>query len=186
MAEAPTCNKRMPDNVFRCDETAGHKTHHCARDGEGKIVASWPNAKTEMRRAVARGRRPRQESHQHEVAEAFTDGVKAERILSQLLVYGQARCLRCKVELSSAIDIPMDTSSVAVRTSIARCLEEAMANSAKHHTDRRRGHGYRPGKHGNDFGHDFPLLIEAPVCHDCHTGADSELHPGPAFGEGAA
>lgn len=183
---AELCNKAMPHNVFRCDRARGHDGHHECRHPDGKLAASWPNARAERRVALARGRRPQKETYEHELAEAFTDGIKADRISNQILIHGRAFCIECGTNLSQALEVPVDLSYATNMVLFELALETAMQNSAKHHDKRRRGHGYRPNKHGNDFGHDCPVFIRAPICHPCHTGAGSELHRGPQLGEATA
>lgn len=186
MSDTRPCNKRMPDNVFRCDLPRGHQGPHRTEWPDGKAGASWPNERDGITQRLRSNKRPQKETYEHELAEAFTDGIKADRILNQILTEGVACCVRCRRRLSRRLDLPIDTTSETVKVLVALALAEAMTESAKHHEERRRGHGYRPAKHGNDFGHDFPLLIEAPLCHRCHTGADSESHPGPQLGKATA
>lgn len=122
-------------------------------------------------------RRPQRETYEHELAEAFTDGIKVAEISRQLEIFGQAHCVRCNNPLSDRIEIPVQ----AATDYYIAALAQAMTNSAKHHTLGRGGHGYRPDRYGNDFGHDTPFLIETPICHPCHTGPDSKIHLGVQF-----
>lgn len=185
-----TCNAAQIDGPLRCELLKGHEGDHVNTTAEAVPIA-WLNHRGERAARLTSRRRPQKETYEHELAEAFTDGIKAERISNQLLVYGCATCVDCGVRLSRQLEVPVDLSSATVLALFEMCLEDAMVNSAKHHDQRRRGHGYRPRKYGNDFGHDTPVLIKAPLCHDCHTGQDSKHHPGPQFGipsidEGAA
>lgn len=185
MRETRPCAKREgTSGIHRCELRRGHSGPHRVELPNGTI--EWNG-----RISDARPRRNSKisESDHQALAEAFTDGIKAQLITDQLLTHGEATCVRCGQTLAVMNDwghAGLELGSPEYESAFARCLADAMEASAKHHTDRRRGHGYRPGKWGNDFGHDLPLLIEAPVCHPCHTGADSELHPGPQFSKSGA
>lgn len=188
MAEvtAKPCNKRQPVGPMRCELPAGHKGAHAAFNGI-PVPIEWANRRDERAASLRSNRRPQRETYEHELAEAMTDGIKADRIVTQILLHGHAFCVKCRRDLNSrSLLVPVDLSSGTIEALVAALLEEAMHNSAKHHGDRRRGHGYRPKKYGNDFGHDAPWLIDAPLCHDCHTGDDSEVHPGLKFSEKGA
>lgn len=176
------CPSHDPDNpVVRCDLARGHdpSDRHWAELG-GKHYQWGPGLE------AALPTKPPTESgmgsSEHDLAgEIFTDGIKAAFIAIQLIEFNEAKCVRCgQVLVSIVVDDPEHVvGSPEYEKAFTLALARAMSISDKHHTDRRRGHGYRPRKYGNDFGHDSPLLIEAPVCRLCHTGPDSEIHPGP-------
>jgi hypothetical protein len=174
------CNKRDIDGIARCELLKGHAGTHYAELKNG--IVEWGEDLSAVRpRRRSKNSSLNGESEYTAAAEIFTDGIKATRISAQITTYGFAYCRRCGKQLSRKID-PVAPSSEPDLEQYTLALAEAMANSHKHHLFRRQGHGYRPSKHGNDFGCDSPLLIEAPVCDDCHIGPDSELHPGPQFG----
>lgn len=178
------CNKRElgVGNVARCELKKGHRGPHEADLGNGVVTWGEDFSDARPRRRVSGSSLPA-DTQASILAETFTDGIKADRISNQILVEGHAHCVKCGTSLNSrAIDVPVNLSSGTVRSLVAILLEEAMHNSVKHHTDRRRGHGYAPAKYGSQFGHDAPFLIEAPMCEVCHTGEGSEVHPGLAFG----
>lgn len=181
------CNDRHPgsNGVIRCELQRHHQGQHLSRLGDVEFV--WGDDVRDARpRRTSANSTLQHETEHSAAAEIFTDGIKAERIWRQIENGHLPHCVKCLRDLTSLRDentseikplkdAPLDIKLLA--------LEQAMSSSAKHHTDRRRGHGYRPSRHGNDFGHDTPALIEAPLCHPCHTGRDSELHRGPAFSE---
>ena len=183
LTSTKTCNAAQIDGPLRCELLKGHTGDHTNMNDEA-VPISWPNHRDARTARLVSRRRPQKETYHHELADAFTDGIKADRISNQLLVHGLAFCLDCGAPLCAALShLPVDLSSSADFVRFELALDDAMKNSAKHHDNRRRDHGYRPNKYGNDFGHDTPVLIKAPICHDCHTGANSKRHPGPQFGQ---
>lgn len=184
-SRSPYCNKRDIDGFARCQREAGHRedTHYAELNG---VIFEWGAGFSDSR-PIRRRRRPQAETYEHELAEAFTDGIKASQITDQLLLYGIARCVRCCSALCRQIDIRLDENGdTLIPDELEAALAEAMTNSAKHHSERRSGRGYRPDRYGNFFGVDSPIRIETPLCHDCHTGLDSEIHPGPQFSKAAS
>lgn len=133
--------------------------------------------KTRKGHPLMRSKRPNQQSAHHALDEAFTDGIKAAMITMQLGELGYATCGECGEQLCETISL----ESVQVADGdYETALAHAMSNAAKHHVMGRTSHGYRPSKYSNRFGHSTPALIRV-VCHECHTGEDSEIHPGPQF-----
>lgn len=177
------CPSHDPDHpVVRCDGARGHRPSdiHWAELG-GKQYQWGPGLQNTFPSGPPSDLEPTSE---YLASEIFTDGIKAAFIATQLIQHGEATCLRCGQTLAIMNDWRhehLQYGSPEFIDAFAHALEEAMRGSHKHHVDRRRGHGYNRKKYGNDFGHDSPLLIEAPICEHCHTGRDSDIHPGPRF-----
>lgn len=179
-----TCNNRHPELTFLACENVDnrHSGDHYWTSAEGEKT-TWPNDR-DVKQGPGFGDRrgrPQAQTYEHELAEAVTDGIKGEMITQQLIIYGQAFCVRCKTPLSP--EVPMGQRLVDEHFELfVAVFKEAMRRGHKHHTDRRSGHGYRPSKYGHDWGRDLPVFIEAPLCQDCHIGDDSEIHPGVQLG----
>lgn len=176
-----TCPSHDPDNpVVRCDLARGHKPsdEHYAELG-GKVYRWGPGLQDAK---PTKAPSELGSSNEYVASEIFTDGIKAAMIADQLLQFGEVSCVQCREVLVRLVDVDdgdLTLGSPEYEAAFALALAEAMSCTDKHHSDRRRGHGYRPKKYGYDFGHDLPILIEAPLCKPCHTGRDSEIHPGP-------
>jgi hypothetical protein len=176
------CSKLEPDsNIVRCDLERGHRGLHYA-ELSGNVYEWGPGLSD-----AKPGRRKNgfSSTDDYMASEIFTDGVKAAFITEQLLASGRVTCVRCNRVILVMRD-DLEPGSPEFEDEMARCLGQAMNASEKHHSDRRRGHGYLPRRFGNDFGHDLPLLIEAPICGPCHRGPKSEIHPGPQFARTAS
>lgn len=173
-----TCNKADPHSPARC-ELAPRHDGKCESELNGTIV-TWGADLVEPRR------RGGGTSTAHTaLSETFTDGVKAQAITHQLVEFGEVRCVRCSTVLAVLKVSDAAIGTDAYEDAIAHALKKAMTMSAKHHTKGRQAHGYRPDKYGNDFGRDLPFLIETPICHPCHTGPESDVHPGPQWSKEA-
>lgn len=174
------CNVRQLDGPLRCTDDAGHEGDH--HDGD----VFWPNDRDRRRKppGLRQGRPPQRETYEHELSEAFTNGVKATLIHLQLVSYGIVRCEVCKRPLSRMIEPFPDgiSRADAVRDEVPagyfEAVEEAMSAAHKHHLPDRVGHGYRPKAHGNDFGHDDPVFI-ALACGSCHRATEPEPFSSP-------
>lgn len=174
-------------NVVRCQLYKGHRGLHLAELNGNRYEWGEDYSDARPQRQAVNGTIPT-ESPEHAVAEIFTDGIKAAHLSTELLATGEVRCPICniaKVKISAETRNLMrsgheDAFRLPLPAEYVIAMEEAMLRFAKHHIARRSSHGYRPKVRGHRFGHDDPFLIGTP-CNDCHTGPDSELHPGPQF-----
>lgn len=175
------CPSHDPQHpVVRCDLARGHTPSDEHYAELGGVVYRWGAALEEAKPTRPPDGTDIGSSEHFLAAEIFTDGIKAAFITAQLVESGEAKCVCCEAVLAEVDawgEVTIGTADY--EEAVEKALAVAMSISHKHHTDRRRGHGYRPRKYGNLFGHDSPLLIQAPVCARCHTGPDSEIHPGP-------
>lgn len=172
------CPEHHPEHrVVRCQLARGHRPTDVHWAKLGDVEYRWgPGLEEAKPTSPPNGFVP---TEHYLAAEIFTDGIKAAFIAEQLLNFGEVTCIQCR-RLIVAMDADdHELGSTEWEEAFNKALAAAMSLSDKNHRDRRHGHGYRPKKYGNDFGHDSPILIEAPICRRCHTGPDSEIHPGP-------
>lgn len=183
------CNKREPTTterigLVRCqkkvDAKGKHRGYHWAIDAQGNEYA-WGPGYSDAKPPPKANSALAEQTIEHELSEAFTNGVKATAITYQLLEHGKVTCISCGICLLDATWNQPPSGTDEYEDWMAAAVEKAMSLADKHHVNGRVGHGYRPGKHGNDFGFDLPLLIETPICRPCHTGLQSEIHPGPQW-----